>query len=287
MKRIICLLTVLCLLLTAGAAAADVYVNKPKPADWEERELLKLTCLGTVLNDALLLEVGGKTMLIDGGTGKWADKVQAAINERGLDNHVDVFYNSHPHDDHTEATIRMIHKGLTMDETISTFPPEYKAEWQVKLMTALEEAGIPYRQLEYGEQMDFGGAHLQFWYDPTGRDPNAQSSICHIRWKNATVLLTGDMTGAASHHFIDNFTSEQLHADILKVPHHGLMIMVEDFLKMVDPEFAFVTSRMSTTEKVMNQLKRHKIQYLYNSTGSIFMETDGEDWYITMTKGVF
>ena len=285
MKRTI---LILWLLLLLTPASAEVFVNRPKPADWEQRNLLKLTCIGTTKNDALLLEAGGKTMLIDGGSGKWWEMVMEAINARGLNSHVDVIYNTHPHDDHTEAVVWMLkHHGLTTDKVISTFPAGYRSEWQTKLMTALDLTGTPYRQLSYGEVMDFGGAQLTFWYNPGGQDPNASSSICRITWGDASVLLTGDITGAASQYFLDHFTSEQLGSDIMKVPHHGLVRMVEDFIDLVSPEFAFVTNREMDTRRIANQLKRHKIKYLYNSTGSIFMETDGKDWYVTMTKGVY
>ncbi len=286
LKRLISLLSILALALgCAVPALSEVHINEKKPADWDSRELLTLTCLMVPLSDSMLLEVGGKTMFIDGGTKKYWRTDLEFINRRGLDNHVDILYSTHPHDDHIGAQSSMVEHGLTADEFISTFPREHNNEFQKRMVKALDAANIPYRQLAYGEEMDFGGAHIVFWYWPDGMDPNAKSSIARITFGDASILLTGDLTGAASHYFIENFTPEQLHADILKYPHHGLVQMVAEFLDMIDPDFSFITNRKTKTVKPNSQLEKRNIPYMHNSVGAIEMQTDGTDWYIEFHEG--
>ena len=64
---------ILAIVLAAGmlcGAGAEVFLNKQKPADWEERDLLKITVMDFVQNDAFILQCGGESMIIDGGSTK-------------------------------------------------------------------------------------------------------------------------------------------------------------------------------------------------------------------------
>ena len=70
-----CLPPVLSLLLLfsllCASAFAEVYVNEEKPADWDQRDLLKVTFYEEVTDEAITVECGGKLMMVDGGTGPY------------------------------------------------------------------------------------------------------------------------------------------------------------------------------------------------------------------------
>ena len=119
---------VLALVLAAGmlcGAGAEVFLNKAKPADWEERDLLKITVMDFYQNDAMILQCGGESMIIDGGAQKHWKKMAEYLESIGL-THVNILFNTHPHDDHLGAQIQMVKSGrLTADRFISPFAREY------------------------------------------------------------------------------------------------------------------------------------------------------------------
>ncbi len=273
-------------LLLGGSAGADVYIDQEKPADWEERDLLRITALNLFENDAFVLECGGQSMLIDGGV-KPREKDLADYLEAHNLSHLDILFNTHPHDDHLGAVAFMVKDGLRADEFISTFPKACSEPIQKTAVKYLDEAGIPYRQLRNGEEMDFGGAKLVFWYYPDGKDPNALSCMLHITFGNSTALLAADTTSTSHKWFHANLGPEVMRADILKYPHHGYTAVNGTFLDDVSPRFCYVTHRVLSTAKVNAQLRKRGIPYLHTSVGRVVMVTDGTDWYITQYKDQF
>ena len=97
-RGMLCL--ILAVILTAGTACAEVYIDQEKPEDWEERYLLRIYALRSLDCDAYVLECDGETMILDGG--KNASYLTEFLEEKGI-SHVDMIFNSHPHDDHIEV----------------------------------------------------------------------------------------------------------------------------------------------------------------------------------------
>ena len=287
-------------LLPSGGAAADVYVNQAKPADWYERDLMTLTVMDFYQNDAFVLQYGGSVMLIDGGAPKHWEKMMEWLEERGL-SHLDILFNTHPHDDHIGAQIRMLKSGrLTADEFISPFKKDYKSEWQLKMIPVLEEKGVPYRQILPGEHLTLPKAAigentaaeneagmgktvdmvLYRWEE--GKDTNGLSGILWLHFGDATILLPADLSGEGEHWILEKYGPEGLKSDILKSPHHGIVRMVTDFLKAVDPALTIVTNGKNSAAK--KQLDEQKYPSLCTTYGIITLETDGSVWYVTQEK---
>ncbi len=282
-------LILLMILLTGllTPASAEVFLDREPPEDWADRDVLRLTAFAAVSNDCALLEVGGRSMLIDGGVRKWRTQLTAALAEMGWDGRVDILFNTHPHDDHLQAVTYMINEGFRADEFWSSFPETYRNDTQRAAVRALANAGIPYHRLEQGETVDFGGATLVFHWWEDGKDPNAKSCVLHITFGDATILLTGDATGATQRGLLAALSPEELRADILKLPHHGLVPSVADFLRTVDPAFIYVTNRKSSIPRAINQLENMHFNYEATSVGRIVMVTDGTDWYIRQYRDMF
>ena len=75
MKRKL-LLMLLCAALGLGAAQAEVYRVENEadvPADWAEKDTLRLTCIDTNRSDAMVLQSGGEAMMVDSGEGREVD----------------------------------------------------------------------------------------------------------------------------------------------------------------------------------------------------------------------
>ena len=271
-----------CLLAAAvllTAASAEIHIDERPPEDWADKPLLRLTAFPAVTNDAALLEVGGKSMLIDGGVEKWVDNIRASLAALGYGESVDVIFNTHPHQDHIACETALVAQGYRAGEFWSSFPKAYEDEYQQAMVAELDAAGIPYRLLRNGEEIDFGGAHMVFWYYPDGRDPNALSCMVHITYGTATLLLTADASTGAQDYYHEALGAA-MHAQIMKFPHHGYTIARSGFLDDVDPEFSYVTSRQKMTKNANAQLRARRIRFKHTSLGPLTLVTDGTDWYI-------
>ena len=134
------MLLAILLLTSLSPALAQVYVDQERPADWEERDLLRLTVFRTGEGDCMLLQAGDEYMMIDGGPYKYREKLKNALEERGI-SHFRYIFNTHPHDDHVEGLRMLLYYGFTTDEFISVFPLNYSFTYQKKGSGADQEIG--------------------------------------------------------------------------------------------------------------------------------------------------
>lgn len=286
MRRLLVCLLACMLAWSMSGALAEVYVNGEVPADWYERELMRVTAFKLGACDGMLLEVGGQTMLIDGGTKNYDDEMTQGLKSRGLER-VDYIFNTHPHGDHMACQYRLIRDWLLADEFITAFPETYNTEYQKRIIKIVKQQNIPIQQIGHGDTMTMGGAELTFLQAPEG-DANAKSAMLHIRFgENGTILLTADVSGKAQHWYVANVPPELLDVVILKEPHHGLVQIVPDFLDIASPDFVFVNNMKNDTPKATSQLRFRNIPFLHTGSGTVTMETDGVDWYIFQEIGVF
>ncbi len=284
---------VLALVLAAGmlcGAGAEVFLNKAKPADWEERDLLKITVMDFYQNDAMILQCGGESMIIDGGAQKHWKKMAEYLESIGL-THVNILFNTHPHDDHLGAQIQMVKSGrLTADRFVTPFAREYarttkgseKVKYHQQMIKVLDEKGIPFYQIMPDEELTLGNARMVMYRYPDGKDANQLSAVLWLHFGDATILLPGDITGAGERWLANHYGREGLKSDILKSPHHGIVIMVSEFIEAVDPALTVVTNGKQAKQKA--QLDARKYANIWTSMGKVFLETDGKDWYVTQEK---
>lgn len=301
-RKTMCLVLALTVVLSGMlcGAEAEVYLNREKPADWYERELLTITMMDFYQNDAFVLQCGGAVMLIDGGVRKHWKTMMEWLEENGI-SHVNILFNTHPHDDHLDGQIHMLSSGrLTADVFISPFQKDYNNEYQKKMVALLDEKGIPYVQMMPEEELVLGRSTVEGYQvpeegDPEGmearmilyrwpdaKDTNSRSGVLWLHYGDATILLPGDLTGGGERWMATHYGPEGLHSDILKSPHHGIVRMVPEFLKAVDPALTVITNRQ--TAKAKSQLDTAGYANICTSGGIVVLETDGKDWYVTQSK---
>lgn len=113
MKRKL-LLMLLCAALGLGAAQAEVYrveSEKDVPADWAEKDTLRLTCIDTNRSDAMVLQSGGEAMMVDSGEGRYRRRVYATLDGYGI-TELKYLLNTHCDDDHLHGFIYLMYSDL-------------------------------------------------------------------------------------------------------------------------------------------------------------------------------
>lgn len=113
MKRKL-LLMLLCAALGLGAAQVEVYrveSEKDVPADWAEKDTLRLTCIDTNRSDAMVLQSGGEAMMVDSGEGRYRRRVYATLDGYGI-TELKYLLNTHCDDDHLHGFIYLMYSDL-------------------------------------------------------------------------------------------------------------------------------------------------------------------------------
>ena len=284
---VICLL--LCLLFFRAAPAdGRVFLStETEPFDGSAG-VLTLRVAGTFGGDSMLLSWGDETMLIDAGIDTFAPWIERMLSEAGSDNHVDTFFNTHPHRDHLEGLFPLLEKGLAVGRICTVFPHDYHPDErtviQSRLMQAAENYRIPIADMKTGDTFSFGPAEITVFRLPDDRiaarmRTNDLSAMLLIRYGECSILLTGDVEWESQAILAGLY---DLKADIMKAPHHGYSPMGREFLNNVDPEFVFITNGSVDTRLARSQLElEQRPRYLYSSWGEITFQTDGTRWIVS------
>ena len=279
-------LLVLLLLMLPIAALAQVFVDTPVPEDWAGKDTLTLTVFKTGESDCMLLENQGEAMMMDGGANKWREDLRTALESRGI-SHLKYIVSTHPHDDHIDGLYRLMQYGFTADEFLSPFKETFNHELHARTARQAAKAGIPYRQLFHGDELQFGNALITMYRWDEGSSINDKSGMFRVEFGDASVLLCADITGLAQRFMLEAVPAEDLKADIVKAPHHGLTAMVTEYLDAVDPEFLFITNYKDATKAMVNQANYRQIPFMHSGSGTITLVTDGTDWYVTQQLKTF
>ena len=146
---------------------------------------------------------------------------------------------SHLHADHVEGLPGVLrHRSVGAVEVgpLLDPPEEYR-----RVVAYAAAARVPLVRSRLGERRQVGGvgweviAPVEVLHG-TSSDPNNDSVVLRVRVGPLTVLLTGDVEPPAQQVLLDS--GADLHADVLKVPHHGSARQTPAFLDAVGARFA-------------------------------------------------
>ena len=281
------LLAALLLLAVSMSALADVYINTDAPEDWAERELLRVVAVDTNRTDAMFLTCGGEAMMVDGGSGGYEEQFYELMETYGTAEFKYLF-NSHSDQDHIEGLRYIIqHQRYPVGAFLSACDMSYKDElgYHQKAVGTIRSKGVEYRVVEEGDELTLGGASMTVLRceEPWGR--NDRSATLMITFGESRIFLTGDIDNQTMSYYVRKYGAKALKADIVKSPHHGIASMPEDFLRAVDPGLCFVTNLQERVPKIESNVKRFTTdaQVLFCGDATIYMETDGVDWYVWQT----
>lgn len=217
MKRKL-LLMLLCAALGLGAAQAEVYRVENEadvPADWAEKDTLRLTCIDTNRSDAMVLQSGGEAMMVDGGEGRYRKRVYATLDGYGI-TELKYLLNTHCDDDHLHGFIYLMYSDLyQVDAFLSPNTTTYVDEegYHQQAVKATGTKNIPYVQIGDGDELTLGNAKLTIFRCPLPTGQNNRSAACMVQFGDSRAFLTGDIDNETMQWYAATY-GEKLRCDI-------------------------------------------------------------------------
>jgi competence protein ComEC len=209
---------------------------------------VELHVLDVGQGDAILLRTDkGRWILFDAGriweTGDAGrSTVIPYIMRRG--GALESFVLSHAHSDHVggaASVFRALHPRTFWDAAFVQGSEVYE-----RSLRAAAESNVEWRRVHPADELDIDGVTVEFLAPDSAwtaslADPNLASTIALVRFGAARFLLVGDAEAPEEAWLLDHARTE-LHADVLKVGHHGSSTSSGDeFLAAVHPSAAIIS----------------------------------------------
>lgn len=286
-KQIRYLFAGICLLL-----AADVIYWSYKDTFQKD---LRVTFIDVGHGDSILIEFPkGRRMLIDGGglheerfdIGKnviapflWKKKIRT----------IDALVLTHPDPDHLKGLNFIVSHfkiGQFWDNGLVGDSEAY-----LQLQKTLRQKKV--ERLSFNENSAprmINGVEISFLNPPAGNSVpvrqqkptwlNNQSLVMRLRFKDLTLLLTGDVEKEAEERIVRK--GHPLRAQVLKVPHHGSSTSsTPRFLEKVRPAYAII----STGRRTIGRLPTPEVLQRYEGLGAKILRTDQHGAILLTTDG--
>lgn len=275
---------ILGILALALAAVITVHPFPPRLAN----DQLEVTALDVGQGDSLLVSVGGRTLLIDGGglrdpefgdTGE--DVVGPYLWSRGI-RRLDVIALTHAHEDHIGGLYSIL-ANFPVGEVWITKSPEGGPIDRLKSLAAFYH--VPVIERIRAEQIEWGGARVQFLspgpeYQLAKRPGNNDSLVIRVTFRGRSVLLPGDIERRMERELWES--DLPLRADYLKVPHHGSKTSAnEPFLERIQAPFGVISVAAYSPfghphVEALDRLKAAHVRiYSTPQDGTVTWTTDG------------
>ena len=235
--------------------------------------------------DAAILRMGDEVMMVDAATAGQRELVAITLREMGVD-HIDVAFNTHPHDDHIVG-FQYVPDVVPVGSLVITFPEDHNHHMK-NTLRVMHERGIPVAHAQDGDVFRVGQAELEVIQRTEGWfSDNNKSAMLMVRYGGCSLLMAADVE-LDGQNLLLNTAPEILDADILKYPHHGVAKAGWNFLKHVSPELAVITNKRYSVKTTRKDLDKRRIPQAYTFDGIVRLRTDGNIWVVDqwMPEGV-
>jgi len=188
---------------------------------------------------ALITSPAGVNVLVDGGPD--TEEVATDLAALGI-KRLDVMVATHPHADHIvglPAVLGRVPVALVLEPGC----PDTSAI-QADLDDAIAAEHVAVRYPRTGDSIAVGDVGLDVlspdrcWVG-TNSDPNNDSLVIMLHYHEDTVLLGGEPEEPAQQVLLDE--DAPIHAELLKVPHHGAATSLPEFFQAVGATLAVIS----------------------------------------------
>ena len=253
---------------------------------WQQRE--KITFLDVGQGDASLLQSGGQTLLLDGGS----------TSQKNVGTYVILPYIKQQGISCLEAVVLTHINGVTevLDEgkkgwlTVKNLMYPYwmeGTEQGKQLKKLAEEAGASCRKIRAGDRLTIGKAEAVVLYPKEQEkiaEPNAGSLVLFWKWEGVRAMFTGDLPEEKERELLQNLPA----CEILQVGHHGSATSTcREFLEQVQPSLAVISCAMKNryghpSPDTVDRLKKTGCEIRYTmKSGAITIRKRGREILVT------
>ena len=278
--RRICLLlcTVLTVLLTAGCKAGS---QGSAPSE-SGKDVLQVQFLKAGKADAIILQCGGETMVIDCGEEDDGDKVLDYLEKKGVQR-VDVLMITHFDKDHMGGAATVV-KRIPVSRVLL---PAYSGSGNVydDLMAALKSASVATENVTQTQSFDLGNAEVtveppaSYEVPDDGKDhDNDLSLITTVVFESKRLVFAADIEKKRIREWLDGGTAQP--CDLLKVPHHGVYNKaLKELFETLKPSCAVIcdSSKNPADERTLQLLSECGAACLQTKDGDVTISCDGEN----------
>ncbi len=248
---------------------------------------LRVTVLEVGQGDAILIQTpDGSDILVDGGPGR------AVLRGLGsdlawFDRSIELMVLTHPQADHMDGLIEVLARYDV--QRVLAGPGVQTSAGSFGWRAAAEAEGVTVEVTEPGMVLDLGDGVRLDVLGPNGeeaadRQINNTSTVLRIVWREASILLTGDIEARAERALLNDGVA--LRATMLKVGHHGSRTSSSpEFLAAVQPSVSVVSSGKDNrfghpAPEVVERLAGYGPVYNTADNGTVRFETDGYRWRV-------
>ena len=276
---------------------------------------LKISMLNVGQGDAILIQTGKQTVLIDTSDTDERELLVRELEKLSVTK-IDKLILTHPHADHignAKVLINPSKKELTAnpylekisvaevyDNGIASTSPLYKS-----YMKAIDTKGITHQSLKVGDTLDFGNSVKFNVLYPTPElvsavndgqksDPNNESVVGKLTYKKFSMMFTGDAEKEVEAALLANNKTKALKCDVLKSGHHGsYTASTKDFVAAANPSYVLIScgpdeERRNTYEHPhLEPLENYLAQgidakniYCTRWNGTITITSDGKNFSV-------
>lgn len=286
MKKIFALLLVITAMLCFGCSS-----KTDKTADNSGGDV-KIEVLDIGQGDASLIYTKDEIIMIDTGDIDERDRLVKLLKERDIST-IDKLIITHPHADHIGGAYAVF-KNFDVKEVYDNGDATTTKTYQTYLKN-IKQKNITYHQLKAGDSLDFGGGVSFKVFSPTEKmlksddDLNDNSLVGQLRYKDFTMLFTGDSESGAEQSMVKAY-GDELRSDVLKSPHHGSRTSSSDsYLKAVQAKDVVISLAADNEyghphKQTLDRYKKYGMNvYRTDKDGTVTIIADGSDDY-TITK---
>lgn len=290
MKKILSLLTILCLLL-CGCEYSIVLESQPTAVPGPAGETLSVHFIDVGQADCALLECGGEYMLIDGGNREDGQLVVSYLEQQGVE-YLNTVICTHAHEDHVGGLPSVL--AVYPTHTILSPTKTYSSKIFDDFMYYADQQRIEVEIPEPGNVYHLGDNNSGATVTVLGpvksyADPNDTSIVVRVEFGACSFLFTGDMEVTAENDMLDywgeGFAWE---ADILKIGHHGSNTSSGyRFLHEVSPTYGIISVGKDNDyghphkEPLSRFRQAGMTLFRTDEMGTVMVTTDGRDFFFT------
>jgi competence protein ComEC len=239
-------------------------------------------------DSALVTMPDGTTLLVDAG-GNTIDSTrrigETVVSEylwwRGL-SAIDYVLATHADADHIDG-LNDVLKNFAVRAALIARRPADDPEF-AKFAQTLARTRTHSETIEAGDVIHFGEVAVSVLWPPANgeKSTNNDSIVLRIQYGERSILLTGDIEQATERSLLTS--QQQLHADVIKVPHHGSKTSsTEPFVLATNPQLAIISVGRNSQfghphKEVVERWQAHGATVLTTgNSGTITVTTDGRD----------